>query len=165
MRNHLGHLGDFSIFCNLSNIFVENKLCVINILWSIFYFQMMCSFSKLLWQFTPRNCNGVLTRFDSLNQNIDHLLSDHNCHSVKDPPVTMSMLFINRLTPCTIPPICVGNLDVCRKHLVSTNWKRLYFKIVQLTPSQMWNFWHEFLTFNFYFGGIFFLYCYADHYF
>ena len=80
----------------------------------------------MLWQFTPvRKCTGNFTKFSSLNNTIDHLLMDNMCHSSKDPPVTMARLFLNRLTPCPIDPLCVSDLDVCRKHLVGLHLKCL----------------------------------------
>ena len=83
---------------------------------------MACTFSKLFWQLkVAENCTcaGEANKLGNLNQNVDQVLANYKCKGAKDPPITMAMLLLNRLTPYTISPDSVSTLDICKSHLVS----------------------------------------------
>ena len=92
---------------------------------------MVCTFIKLFWQMKPAiNCAGAVTKLSDLKHSADAVLRSNKCFSVKDPPISMLTLFLNRLTPFILDPESVHCLDVCSNHLVGiivwNNWKYIY---------------------------------------
>ena len=83
---------------------------------------MVCTFSQLFWQLKVAEncmCAGAALKLGNLNQNVDHVLANFKCKGANDPPITMTMLLLNRLTPYDISPDSVSTLDICKSHLVS----------------------------------------------
>ena len=82
---------------------------------------MKCSLSKLFWTapFAGTNCFGDSRTINSLTESVHYLLKSEKCFSKTDTIRTLGELLINRLTPFELKTENIGNLDVCKNHLVS----------------------------------------------
>ena len=81
---------------------------------------MKCSLSKLFWTapFTETKCFGACRIISSLSESVCYLLKNEKCSGKDDTTRTLGELVINRLTPFELKTESIGNLDVCKNHLV-----------------------------------------------